>query len=89
MPEIILTTIRPPSSEPTHPDYQDFPPGPTMGTSGQRREENRQLGGDFDSMMEVVNVLIHTDATMITPVWCVGRRGVNCVYSVSIFPGWC
>ena len=27
MPEIILTTIRPPSSGPTHPDYPDFPHG--------------------------------------------------------------
>ena len=70
MPEIILTTIRPPSSGPTHPDYQDFPPGPTMGTSGQRREENRQLGGDFDSMMEVVTVLIQ---------WCYNDNpGVEC-----------
>ena len=60
MPEIILTTIRPPSSGPTHSDYPDFPHGPIMGRSGQRREENRQLGGDFESRMEAVNVLIHT-----------------------------
>ena len=58
-----------------------------MGTSGQRREEKRQLGGDFDSMMEVVTVLIQRWYNDNPGVEC-GKGGesvvsILCLYSLA------
>ena len=78
MPEIILATIRPPSSGPTHPDYPDFPHGIRKKAAfsvtltpcdvSRRYLDTIMLKGCYN------------DDTTITPVWSVGRRGVNCVY---------
>ena len=69
MPEIILTTIRPPSSGPTHPDYPDFPPG---------IRKKGSFFGDFDSMWCKSSISWYNDVTMMIQWWYKDNPSVEC-----------